>query len=37
MQAVIAAQATIHVSPLRGGAIGGPESGIRHKSPCMQH
>ena len=37
MQAVIAAQATIHVPPRSGGTIGGPESGIRHKSPCMKH
>ena len=33
MQAVIAAQAAIHVPPLRGGAIGGQESGGRLKSP----
>ena len=33
MQAIIAAQAAIHVPPLRGGTIGGQESGSRHNLP----
>ncbi len=33
MQAVIAAQAAIHVPPRSGGTIGGQESGGRHNLP----